>query len=126
MTQQSYLNTLLNIIDHHDYYKVGDYTEALEYLFNKPFTPMYSDDMNRLEDAVDFRMRHGFRDKDIPISAKDIVNPCSEEKLSDIFFKYGEEKLSRVIAKKIVEKRIEKEKKINEFYVFKKKKSSKI
>lgn len=73
MTQQSYLNTLLNVIDHHDYYKAADYTDALEYLFNKPFTPMYSDDMNRLDDAVDFRIRHGFRNKDIPISILEMM-----------------------------------------------------
>lgn len=39
------------------------------------------------------------------VSAKDIVNNYSEEELSKIFFSYGEEKLSRVIAKKIIAKR---------------------
>ena len=34
-------------------------------------------------------------------SAKDIVNEYSENELTEIFFKYGEEKLSRVIAKNI-------------------------
>ena len=34
-------------------------------------------------------------------SAKDIIDSYSENELSEIFFKYGEEKLSRVIAKKI-------------------------
>lgn len=34
-------------------------------------------------------------------SAKDIINEYSENKLAEIFFKYGEEKLSRVIAKNI-------------------------
>ena len=34
-------------------------------------------------------------------SAKDIINEYSENELTEIFFKYGEEKLSRVIAKNI-------------------------
>ena len=39
------------------------------------------------------------------ISAKEIVNNYSKEELSSIFFNYGEEKLSRVIANKIVSSR---------------------
>ena len=35
------------------------------------------------------------------VSAKDIINTYSEEKLANVFFKYGEEKLSKVIAKNI-------------------------
>ena len=38
-------------------------------------------------------------------SAYDVVNTYSEEKLSDIIFRYGEEKYARRIAKNIVEKR---------------------
>ena len=34
-------------------------------------------------------------------SAKDLINEYSENELAEIFFKYGEEKLSRVIAKNI-------------------------
>lgn len=37
-------------------------------------------------------------------SAKDIINEYSENELTEIFFKYGEEKLSRVIAKNIKKK----------------------
>lgn len=37
------------------------------------------------------------------ISAKDIINNYDEGHLSNIFFKYGEERLSRVIAKKVVD-----------------------
>ncbi len=36
------------------------------------------------------------------MSAKDIIVNYSEEKLVEVFFRYGEEKLSRVIAKKIL------------------------
>lgn len=38
-------------------------------------------------------------------SAKDIINEYREEELADIFFKYGEDKLSRKIAKEIVAQR---------------------
>ena len=38
-------------------------------------------------------------------SAYDVVNTYSYEDLTNIFFKYGEEKLSKVIAKKIVDER---------------------
>ena len=43
------------------------------------------------------------------LSAKDVVNNYSEQELSDILFRYGEEKFSRRIAKNIVEARSEKE-----------------
>ena len=39
------------------------------------------------------------------ISAKDIIDRYSEEELTKIFFQYGEEKLSKVIARKIVSKK---------------------
>lgn len=41
-------------------------------------------------------------------SAYDVVNTYSEQELSNIIFKYGEEKFSRSIAKNIVKARIEK------------------
>ncbi|MFM7408219.1 MAG: 16S rRNA (cytosine(1402)-N(4))-methyltransferase RsmH [Cuspidothrix sp.] len=39
------------------------------------------------------------------LTAGDIINEWDEEELADIFFKYGEERLSRKIARRIVEKR---------------------
>jgi 16S rRNA (cytosine1402-N4)-methyltransferase len=39
------------------------------------------------------------------LTAGDVVNEWDEAELADIFFKYGEERLSRRIAKRIVEKR---------------------
>ena len=42
------------------------------------------------------------------ISAKDIINEYSEEKLNEIFFNYGEEKMSRIISRKIVSERKDK------------------
>ncbi len=39
------------------------------------------------------------------ISAKDIIDRYTEEELAKIFFQYGEEKLSKIIAKKIVSKK---------------------
>ncbi|MDR0850204.1 MAG: 16S rRNA (cytosine(1402)-N(4))-methyltransferase RsmH [Christensenellaceae bacterium] len=53
---------------------------------------------------LDMRMN-----RDDKTSAKDIVNTYSEEELTKIFFKYGEEPLSRRIAKKIVSERKERE-----------------
>ena len=38
-------------------------------------------------------------------SAYDVVNSYQEEELIKIFFEYGEEKLSKVIAKTIISKR---------------------
>lgn len=52
---------------------------------------------------LDMRMN-----RDNPFSAYNVVNEYSEEKLTDIFFKYGEEKFSRKIAKIICEKRADK------------------
>ena len=52
-------------------------------------------------------MRMG-QDEDT-LTAFDIVNFYSEEKLIDIFYKYGEEEFTKVIAKNIVKKRQEKQ-----------------
>ncbi len=52
---------------------------------------------------LDMRMN-----RDNSFSAYNVVNEYTEEKLADIFFKYGEEKFSRKIAKIICEKRLEK------------------
>jgi 16S rRNA (cytosine1402-N4)-methyltransferase len=50
--------------------------------------------------ALDMRM-----DRRQSLTAADIVNHWDETELADIFFKYGEERLSRRIARQIVEKR---------------------
>ena len=53
------------------------------------------------EDArLDMRM-----DKDNPLSAYEVVNNYSKEQLANIFYKYGEDKFSNNIAKKIEEYR---------------------
>ena len=39
------------------------------------------------------------------LTARDIINEWEEKELADIFFKYGEERLSRKIARRIVENR---------------------
>lgn len=52
---------------------------------------------------LDMRMN-----RDDKLSAYEVVNNYDAEKLSDIFFKYGEEKYARSIAKKIVEYRTNK------------------
>ena len=53
---------------------------------------------------LDMRMN-----KDAGITAKEVVNTYSYEKLTDIFFKYGEEKYAKAIAKGIVNYRENKE-----------------
>ena len=56
------------------------------------------------EDArLDMRMN-----KDNPLSAYEVVNNYTKEELTNIFYKYGEDKLSKNIAKKIVEARTQK------------------
>lgn len=53
---------------------------------------------------LDMRM-----DTSNPIDAKKIVNTYSIEELTNIFYLYGEEKMSKTIAKKIVSERLNKE-----------------
>lgn len=54
----------------------------------------------RQEAELDMRM-----DQRENLTAADIINEWEEPELADIFYKYGEERLSRRIAKQIVEKR---------------------
>jgi len=54
----------------------------------------------RFDAPLDMRMN-----QEQSLTAFEVVNNYTEEELSDIFFKYGEEKFSRKIAKKIVEYR---------------------
>lgn len=77
-------------------------------LFDLGFSSPQIDDPTRgfsfMRDGnLDMRM-----DLDNPFSAYNVVNEYSEEKLMEIFFRYGEEKTSRSIAKNICEKRKEK------------------
>lgn len=51
---------------------------------------------------LDMRM-----DQSQSLSAYDVVNTLEEKELTDIFFRYGEEKFARSIAKNIVKKRME-------------------
>lgn len=57
----------------------------------------------RSEASLDLRM-----DKSKTLSALDVVNSFSAEDIADIIYKFGEEKNSRLIARKICEKRITK------------------
>ena len=43
--------------------------------------------------------------KDLKITAKQIINNFNQKQLSDIFYHYGDEKNSRKIARKIIESR---------------------
>ncbi len=55
-----------------------------------------------LERDIELDMR---MDKSNPLDAKKIINFYTEEKLKNIFFEYGEEKFSGIIAKNIVKQR---------------------
>jgi len=56
----------------------------------------------RADAPLDMRMNYG--DNSIPTAA-DLLNSLSEKEIADIIFKYGEERLSRKIAARIVELR---------------------
>jgi len=77
-------------------------------LFDLGFSSPQVDNPDRgfsfMHDApLDMRM-----DRTKPFSAYEVVNKYSLKDLTDIFYLYGEEKMSKVIAKKIVEERTKK------------------
>ena len=78
-------------------------------LFDLGFSSPQIDDETRgfsfMKDGkLDMRMN-----QDSDLSAYDVVNSYDEEKLREIFFRYGEENTSKAIAKKIVDERNKKE-----------------
>ena len=77
-------------------------------VFDLGFSSPQIDDETRgfsfmVDGPLDMRM-----DQDSDLSASYIVNNYSEEELTNIFYSYGEEKLSKVISKKIIEERTKK------------------
>ena len=79
------------------------------FLFDLGFSSPQIDDAKRgfsfkLNAPLDMRM-----DMQNSLTAKDVVNTYSLEKLTDIFFKYAEEKYSKVIASAICKERKNKE-----------------
>lgn len=52
------------------------------------------------EGPLDMRMS-----RDLPVTAADLVNTLTEKELADLIYRYGEERLSRKIARSIVERR---------------------
>ena len=80
-------------------------SEVDGFLFDLGVSSPQLDDASRgfsfHEDArLDMRM-----DKENKLSAYEVVNEYSKERLAEIFYKYGEDKFARNIAKKIVEYR---------------------
>lgn len=74
-------------------------------IFDLGFSSPQIDDEKRgfsfMQDGpLDMRM-----DLDSKITAKDLIKEKSEEELTNYFYQYGEEKLARLISKKIVERR---------------------
>lgn len=74
-------------------------------LFDLGFSSPQIDDETRgfsfMHDGpLDMRM-----DQDSKITAKTIIDTYSQEELTEVFYKYGEEKLSNVIARKIKEEK---------------------
>jgi len=78
-------------------------------IFDLGFSSPQIDDSERgfsfMRDGI-LDMRMNLDDK---LTAKEIVNNYNESELTNIFYQYGEEKLSKVIAKKIINSRKEKE-----------------
>ena len=75
------------------------------FLFDLGFSSPQIDEVKRgfsfmLDAPLDMRM-----DLNSKLNAKDVVNNYSKEMLTQIFYNYGEEKLSKVIADKICQKR---------------------
>lgn len=68
-----YLQRLIEPVNHHDYYSFEEYSRAIFFLFLVPFTPKYSDDVNRLVDAQDYRGHLGYSDKNKPISLLEVM-----------------------------------------------------
>ena len=78
-------------------------------IFDLGFSSPQIDDEKRgfsfmVDAPLDMRMN-----LDNKLTAKIVINTYSENALLDSFYKYGEEKLSKLIVKKIVEERKEKE-----------------
>ena len=78
-------------------------------IFDLGFSSPQIDDSSRgfsfmADGALDMRMN-----RNDSLSAKEVVNTYEEKDLSNIFFKYGEEKMSKQIARKIIDVRKEKE-----------------
>ncbi len=98
-----------NFLDMKDELAKRGITEVDGIIFDLGFSSPQIDDAERgfsfMHDGLlDMRMN-----QDSEIDAKKIVNEYKEDELSNIFFKYGEEKLSKVIAKGIVKARCAKQ-----------------
>ena len=93
-----------NFVNMVEYLERENIKEVDGIIFDLGFSSPQIDDANRgfsfMHDGpLDMRMSKS------GISAKEIIDTYREDDLSKIFFEYGEEKLSKVIAKKIVKEK---------------------
>ena len=93
-----------NFVNMVEYLERENIKEVDGIIFDLGFSSPQIDDANRgfsfMQDGpLDMRMSKS------GISAKEIIDTYREDDLSKIFFEYGEEKLSKVIAKKIVKEK---------------------
>ena len=93
-----------NFVNMVEYLERENIKEVDGIIFDLGFSSPQIDDANRgfsfMQDGpLDMRMSGK------GISAKEIIDTYREDDLSKIFFEYGEEKLSKVIAKKIVKEK---------------------
>jgi 16S rRNA (cytosine1402-N4)-methyltransferase len=82
-----------------------DFTPVQGILLDLGFSSDQMDDPHRgfsfsSDGPLDMRL-----DPSLPLSAADIVNTAGEQELADIFWRYGEERRSRLIARRIVHER---------------------
>ncbi len=98
----------INFKDMQKYLKEMGIEKVDGVIFDLGFSSPQVDDGKRgfsfmVDAPLDMRMN-----LDNELTARDIVNNYSEEELTKYFYKYGEEKLSKVISKEIIKKRKEK------------------
>jgi len=94
-----------NFVEMADIVQAQDFAPVQGILLDLGFSSDQMDDPQRgfsfsADGPLDMRL-----DASLPRSAGDIVNSAGEQELADIFWRYGEERRSRLIARRIVQER---------------------